>query len=108
MTDISFNNWASMSDLALIDQIAIFVKHHRLSQNKSQSILSQEAGISRSTLSLLERGETVTINTLIQVIRALGQLQIMYGFAIQKSISPLAIAKMEKDKRQRANNKIDK
>lgn len=104
MTDKAFRNWVSMSDQALADHIGNFVKHHRLEQNKTQDTLSHAAGISRSTLSLLERGGTVTLATLIQVLRALDQLQVMEAFEIQQRISPLALAKAEKQKRKRARN----
>ncbi len=105
MTDISYNNWDSMSDKALAEHIGRFVKHHRMEQNKTQDILANAANISRSTLSLLERGETVTLATLIQVLRVLDQLHIMEVFIIQQTISPLALAKMEKKKRKRASGK---
>jgi len=104
MTDKAYINWSSMSDKALAAHISDFVKHHRLEQNKTQDMLSHEAGISRSTLSLLERGEIVTLATLIQVLRVLDQLQVMDAFVVQKNISPLALAKMEKRKRKRARN----
>ena len=94
-----------MSDFALVEQIGNFVKHHRLEQNKTQHMLANAAGISRSTLSLLERGESVNLATLIQVLRVLDQLQVMDVFAIPKSISPLAMAKMEQEKRKRARHK---
>ncbi len=103
MTDKSFTNWVSMSDQALISYIAAFIKHHRLEQNKTQDSLAYQSGISRSTLSLLERGETVTLATLIQVLRALNQLQVMESFSVQKNISPLLLAKMEQKKRTRAS-----
>ncbi|MFZ4797992.1 MAG: helix-turn-helix domain-containing protein [Bacteroidia bacterium] len=105
MTGISYNNWNSMSDNAIVQQIGAFVKHHRMEQNKTQDILANAAGISRSTLSLLERGETVTLATLIQVLRVLDVLHIMDAFVIQQAISPLALAKIEKDKRKRASGK---
>lgn len=105
MTDISYKNWNSMSDNAIVQQIGAFVKHHRMEQNKTQDILANAAGISRSTLSLLERGETVTLATLIQVLRVLDVLHIMDAFVIQQTISPLALAKIEKDKRKRASGK---
>lgn len=104
MTDKSFKSWHSMSDLALVMHIGGFIKHHRLEQNKTQETLSREAGISRSTLSLLERGETVTITSLIQVLRVLDQLQVMDAFEVKKHISPLALAKAEQAKRKRARN----
>ncbi|MDD2244832.1 MAG: helix-turn-helix transcriptional regulator [Dysgonamonadaceae bacterium] len=101
MNDISRNNWEAMTDDRILKQIGVFVKHHRMQQNKTQAVLAEDAGISRSTLSLLERGETVTVATLIRVLRVLDQLQIMDVFVITQHQSPLALAKAEKKKRQR-------
>ena len=94
-----------MSDKTLSEQIGGFVKHHRMEQNKTQETLAKAAGISRSTLSLLERGEAVTLATLLQVLRVLDQLQIMNSFVVEKSVSPLALVKMQKAKRHRASGK---
>ena len=105
MTDKSLSNWPAMSDKALAGQIGTFVRHHRLEQNKTQGTLAHEAGISRSTLSLLERGKTVTLATLIQVLRVLDQLQIMDAFVVEERISPLMLAKIQNEKRQRARGK---
>ena len=105
MTDISFNEWPSMSDRALMEQIGAFVRHHRMEQNRTQDELASAAGISRSTLSLLERGETVTVTTLIQVLRVLDKLSIMSFFEIRKTLSPLALARMQKEKRKRAGGR---
>ena len=82
-------------------QIGKFVKHWRMSQNKTQTMLAKDAGISRSTLSLLERGGTVTVATLIQVLRVLDQLQVFDGFAVVRQQSPLLLAKAEKKRRRR-------
>jgi transcriptional regulator with XRE-family HTH domain len=105
MTGISYNNWDSMSDKALAIHIGAYIKHHRMEQNKTQSVLAKAAGISRSTLSLLERGEAVTLATLIQVLRVLDQLKVLEVFSVQQEISPLALAKLEKEKRKRASGK---
>lgn len=93
-----------MSDDALARQVGLFIKHHRLEQNKTQELVAKAAGISRSTLSLLEKGEAVTLATLIQVLRVLDQLQVMAAFEVQQNISPLALAKAEKEKRKRARS----
>ncbi len=108
MTDKSFNDWASMSDKALAEHIGAFVRHHRMEQNKTQEELASAAGISRSTLSLLERGETVTVTTLIQVLRVLDQLQVLAAFEVKETMSPLALAKLQKEKRQRAGRALKK
>lgn len=93
-----------MSDDVLSKQVGLFIKHHRLEQNKTQKSVAEAASISRSTLSLLEKGETVTLPTLIQVLRVLDKLEVMDAFDIKQSISPLALAKAEKSKRKRASN----
>jgi transcriptional regulator with XRE-family HTH domain len=105
MSEISFKEWASMSDKALTEFIGAFVRHHRMEQNITQDKLSAAAGISRSTLSLLERGETVTVTTLLQVLRILDQLPVLSVFEVKDTLSPLALAKLQKEKRQRARSK---
>ncbi len=105
MTDTSFKEWASMSDKALAKYIGTFVRHHRMEQNNTQDALATSAGISQSTLSLLERGETVTVSTLIQVLRVLDQLSALSAFEVRETISPLALVKLQKEKRQRARSK---
>jgi len=93
-----------MSDTALAQTIGTFVKHHRLAQNKTQEEVAHAANISRSTLSLLEKGGAITVPTLLQVLRVLDLLQVMNSFKIQEEISPLVLAKQEQQKRQRARN----
>jgi transcriptional regulator with XRE-family HTH domain len=105
MTDISFTKWSSRSDKALTELIGVFVRHHRMEQNRTQDELAKAAGISRSTLSLLERGETVTVTTLIQVLRVLDQLNIMNVFEVRETLSPLALARLQKEKRKRAGGR---
>jgi transcriptional regulator with XRE-family HTH domain len=107
MNEKAYINWFEMSDTALAKVIGAFVKHHRLQQNKTQEEVSIAANISRSTLSLLEKGEAVTVPTLIQVLRVLDLLYVMNIFTIQEEISPLLLAKlaMKKRKRSRGTNK---
>jgi transcriptional regulator with XRE-family HTH domain len=104
MNDKPYTNWIAMSDTALAQNIGAFVKHHRLSQNKTQEEVAGAANISRSTLSLLEKGETITVPTLIQVLRVLDLLYIMDVFKIQEQISPIELAKLDQQKRQRARS----
>ena len=94
-----------MSDKALTEHVGRFVKEKRLEQNKTQQALAHAAGISRSTLSLLEKGDTVTLQTLIQVLRTLDQLHVLDVFSVQTLVSPMLLAKMELKKRKRARSK---
>ncbi len=105
MSNKSFNNWYSKSDKLIAEDIGKFVKHHRLQKNLTQTEVATKAKISRSTLSLLERGETVTVVTLLQVLRVLEKLNVLDAFLVSKQISPIALAKLESKERQRARNK---
>jgi transcriptional regulator with XRE-family HTH domain len=104
MNDKPYVNWIAMSDTALAQTIGAFVKHHRLLQNKTQEEIANAANISRSTLSLLEKGQTITVPTLLQVLRVLDLLYVMDIFKIQEQISPIELAKLDQNKRQRARN----
>ncbi|WP_144603417.1 helix-turn-helix domain-containing protein [Algoriphagus algorifonticola] len=98
-------NISQLSDAAILQMIGDFIKKKRMDLNKTQDTLSYEAGISRSTLSLLERGEKVNLITLIQVLRVLDELQILEVFKTQTQISPLEYIKLQKkQERQRVRN----
>ena len=103
MNDKSYTEWEAMSDKSIMETIGHFIQTHRLNQNKSQNQVAEMAGISRSTLSLLERGEKVRIDSLIQVLRVLGLLYIMDVFKVQDQISPIEYAKLKKKKRKHAS-----
>ena len=94
-----------MSDGALVETVGYFIKYHRLNQNKSQSDVAASAGISRSTLSLLERGKKISLGNLIQVLRVLDLLYIMDIFKVSNEVSPIEYAKLQKNKRQRSRSK---
>ncbi len=104
MNDTSYTSTKEMSDNSLLQMIGHFIKSHRLEQNRSQDIVATEAGISRSTLSLLEKGEKVKTDTLIKVLRVLNLLYIMDIFKVEQQISPLEYAKLKKKERKYASS----
>ncbi len=102
MSDNSYINWDAQSDQAISKIIGAYIKENRLNQNKTQEELATAAGISRSTLSLLERGQKVNLSTLIQVLRILGLLYTLQSFVVQRQISPMLLAEMDMKKRKRS------
>ncbi|WP_319501794.1 helix-turn-helix transcriptional regulator [uncultured Draconibacterium sp.] len=108
MNDKSYNDWSSMSDKSLMRTIGNFIQSHRLNQNRSQEQVATAAGISRSTLSLLERGEKVRMDSLIQVLRVLDLLYIMDVFKVEEQISPIEYARLKKKQRKQASPRKDK
>lgn len=98
-------NWTSMSDQAIVEAIGSYLKHQRLNQNKTQAQIAEAAGVNRWTISQIEKGEAISLTSLIQILRALDALHVFSNFKIEHQISPLELAKLEKQKRQRARNK---
>jgi len=97
MMDNTNKEWVSMSDKSIIASIGQYLKHQRLKQNKT-------AGVNRWTMSQAENGEAISLTSLIQILRALDLLHVLDQFKIASEISPLELAKLEKQKRQRARN----
>ncbi len=101
-------NWKAMTDAAIIREIGAYVKYQRLQQNKTQATIARQAGLNRWTISQLENGEAISLQSLIQILRALNLLHIFDVFKIEKQLSPLQLAKMEHKQRERARNKKSK
>lgn len=101
MYEDSYTSYHTQSDKALAEHIGKFIKHHRVQKGLTQQEVSEQANISRSTLSLLERGESVTLTTLLQVMRVLDILHVLDAFKVFKTISPLLMAKEQEAERKR-------
>jgi transcriptional regulator with XRE-family HTH domain len=90
------------SDKEILLRIGGFIQQERLRQQFTQNELAVQAGIGRSTLSLLERGEPVVLPSLIMALRALGRLDALSTFQSTPEISPIAMYKAEMKQRKRA------
>lgn len=98
---------ARLSDIAILRMIGDFIKKRRIEHRKTQDTLAYEAGVSRSTLSLLERGEKVNLITLIQVLRVLDELRILEAFEVRTQVSPIEYIKLQKKQERQRVRKTD-
>jgi transcriptional regulator with XRE-family HTH domain len=94
-----------MSDPAILNMLGDFIRKTRLNQNRTQQEVSAAAGINRSTLVQMEKGSGGNMLSLIQILRVLEQLHLLYAFEIKQEISPLQLAEMEIKMRKRARRK---
>lgn len=101
MTDKSYTYLHSLSDDAIEKEIGYYIRRVRQQQNKTQKELAEAANISRSTLSLLERGESGNLKTLIQVLRILDKLHVLQTMKYEEKLSPLALAKSQHKPKER-------
>ncbi len=74
----------------------------RLSRNITQEQLAKEAGLSLKTISNLERGQGVSLDTFIRVLIALGIQQNLGALLPDPTIRPMERIDMNGTERQRA------
>jgi transcriptional regulator with XRE-family HTH domain len=98
-------DWVQMSDVAIVRQIGNYIKQVRLQQRKTQAQLANISGLNRWTISQIENGDSITLTSLIRVLRALDSLYVLNSFEVADEISPLEYAKLKKNKKERVRNK---
>jgi putative transcriptional regulator len=74
----------------------------RLEKNLSQAGLAQEAGVSKRTVERVEAGEPVKSNSLIRVLRGLGQLGVLDRLVPEPLPSPVERLRLQGRRRRRA------
>ncbi len=99
--DILFGQ--SSSDDAVLADLGAQLKQMRLNRNLMQKQLGELSGLSRSAISDLENGAGGTMRSFVQLLRALGKLEILDHFKTEAPVSPIQIAKMRGKIRKRAS-----
>lgn len=64
----------SLTDETVLAELGQRLARTRLSRNISQAELATEAGVAKTTVERLERGDGIQLESLIRILRALGQL----------------------------------
>lgn len=77
----------------------------RLEQNISQADLAAEAGVSRRTVTRLENGGGISVETLIRIMRALGIASHLDALLPEPGIRPIDRVRLKGRQRQRARAK---
>jgi len=96
-------NFAGLTDHRILEELGLRIARQRLNANVKQAELAYEAGVSRKTLSNLENGHSVQLESLIRILRALNQLDQLGLLLPSPEISPIALAELKGKQRQRAS-----
>jgi putative transcriptional regulator len=95
----------NMSDAAVLAEIGRRLRRVRLSRNVTQADLAKQAGIGRRTLQKAEDGQVTTLETLVAILRGLGLLSQLDQFLPDPPPSPVQLAQLQGETRQRASGK---
>ena len=89
------------TDQVILESISARIRRCRLERNISQKKLAADAGVSVSSVAALEQGKSVSLNTLIPILRALGELELLQPFCDEPVMSPIEYARIMEGRKQR-------
>jgi len=99
-------DWYSMTNARIEIEVGERLKKLRLEYNITQNDLAKKTGLSRVTISKIERGMGVNLSSLIEIMRGLRVLENITYLIPEQEISPLELIRLKnKTKKKRASTK---
>ena len=97
-------NWKRKTDREILLELGNRLRIKRIQKRYKQSELAERAGISLYTLRKMEHGNSFNVSTLIQVLRALNELDHLENFIPEVNIRPLDMLETGNKTRKRVRN----
>ena len=85
-------NYEEISDQELLQRIGGKLKEIRLEQNVKQKELAEKAGLSMFSISQMETGHNTSVQSIIQVLRALGRMDLLDAFILNNKVEENSMA----------------
>ena len=103
------DNWSFLTEQEILEEMGKRLKKIRLQHNLTQKEMSEEVGLSVSTISLIEQGKSTTTESLIRILSRLNRIKDLESvFRVGENLElklQFEKAKM-KTERKRASKKI--
>lgn len=99
-----YNDFQTSSPQQSIQAIGHQLEQLRLSKNLSQAAVAAEAGVSRRTITRMEAGETISLDTFVRVLKVYGVADRIATLFPEHSVRPLERVKLAGKQRKRASS----
>lgn len=103
------SNWLFLTEVEILAEIGSKLKKIRVQHNLTQKELSKEVGLSVSTISLIEKGKSTSVESLIRILIRLNRIKDFESvFRVGENLElKLKFEKAKlKSERKRASRKI--
>ncbi len=103
------DSWLFLTEQEILEEIGKGLKKIRLQHNLTQKDMSEEVGLSVSTISLIEQGNSTTVESLIRILVRLNRIKDLESvFRVGENLElKLKFEKAKlKAERKRASKKI--
>ncbi|HID37507.1 MAG TPA: XRE family transcriptional regulator [Ghiorsea sp.] len=97
----------TMSPSAIVEELGNRLKQARLNADLTQTEVATRAGLNRRTVLNAEKGK-VRLENLVSILVAMGIVEQLNMFLPVQEISPLQLAKLKGQKRQRASKFLNR
>jgi len=87
--------WKLLTDEQVLEKLGAELRRMRLERNLTQATVAERAGVDRTTVVKLEAGKANSLVNLVQVLRALGRLEVLNDFHEEPRISPMMALEQE-------------
>ena len=94
-------------DSAVIRELGRRLQRIRLDRNLSQRELAEEAGVSRATIQSIEDGESITLVSLLRLMRVFGLVEGLERVFPEPVPSPIQRLDLKGRERQRASRRTE-
>ncbi|MCU7813532.1 MAG: helix-turn-helix transcriptional regulator [Candidatus Thiodiazotropha sp. (ex Notomyrtea botanica)] len=98
-------NFATSSSSAIAEVLCKRLEEIRLSKNIPQAALAKQAGVSRSTMTRIADGKSISLDSFIRVAKALGLSDHLAALLPDPAIRPVELVAHEGQHRRRASGK---
>ena len=98
-------DFAIASSDAIINALFERIEEIRLGRNISQASLAKEAGVSRSTITRLARGQSISVDSFVRIMQALGLADHLAALLPNPNVRPVERIRLDGTERRRASSK---
>lgn len=98
-------DFATASSDAIIQALCRRLEEVRLSRNITQADLARKAGVSRSTMTRLANGKSLSLDSFVRIIAALGLAGNFASMLPELGLRPVDMVMRKGKERQRARSK---
>ena len=97
----SFNIYR-LNNKQILTELGESLKRKRINSHLTQKDLAEKTGVSLYTVTGMEKGRNVSLDTFISVLRQLGHLELLHHLFLKpEPIAPDVLLKLEKKKKRR-------
>ena len=98
-------DFSTSSSAAIASALCRRLEEIRLSKNISQAQLARQAGVSRSTMTRIADGKSISLDSFVRVIKALGLADHLSALLPDPTVRPVELVTHQGQHRQRASGK---